>query len=137
MGMLDTVAVIDTPSVASTDTTLRQPAIPNHLNPHQQQQLASLLEQYGDLFSQGDDDIVCTPVLGYTIATQGLPIRQPCNWQNSAVWKVEADQVQQVLSSDIIKTSNSPRASPVLMMQKKDGQLLFCVEFHQLNAMAT
>ena len=43
-------------------------------------------------------------------------------------------QVQQMLSSKVIRPSNSPWASPVVMVRKKDGSLRFCVDFRQLNA---
>ena len=43
-------------------------------------------------------------------------------------------QVQQMLVSDVIRPSNSPWASPVVMVKKKDGSLRFCVDFRQLNA---
>ena len=43
-------------------------------------------------------------------------------------------QVQQMLSSNVIRPSNSPWASPVVMVRKKDGSLHFCVDFRQLNA---
>ena len=39
-----------------------------------------------------------------------------------------------MLTSDVIRPSNSPWASPVLMVRKKDGRLRFCVDFRQLNA---
>ena len=43
-------------------------------------------------------------------------------------------QVQQMLSSNVIRPSNSPWASPMVMVRKKDGRLRFCVDFRQLNA---
>ena len=43
-------------------------------------------------------------------------------------------QVQQMLSSGVIPPSNSPWASPVVMVKKKAGSLRFCVDFRQLNA---
>ena len=43
-------------------------------------------------------------------------------------------QVQQKLASGVIRPSNSPWASPVVMAKKKDVSLRFCVDFRQFNA---
>ena len=43
-------------------------------------------------------------------------------------------QVQQMLTSGVICPSNSPWASPVVMVKKKEGSLRFSIDFWQLNA---
>ena len=86
------------------------------------------------MFSQGEDDLGCTPLLEHTIETHGPLLRQPYRRQNPAVRLEEMAQVQQMLTSDVIRPSNSPWASPVVMVKKKDGSLHFFVDFHQLNA---
>ena len=65
---------------------------------------------------------------------KGAPLLQPYRRQNPAVRREEMAQVQQMLASDVIRPSNSPSASPVVMVKKKDGILRFCVDFRQLNA---
>ena len=84
--------------------------------------------------SQGEDDLGCTPLLKHIIETDGPPLRQPYRHQNPAVLQEELAQVQQMLSNGVIRPSNSPWASLVIMVKKKDGSLRFCVVFRQLNA---
>ena len=127
IGIFEVVTVADAPSSTS------KPG-PMHLSPLQQQQLNGLFKDFSDVFSQGEDDLGCTPLLEHTIETHGPPLRQPYWQQNPAVRREEMAQVQQMLASDVIRPSNSPLASPVVMVKKKDGSLRFCVDFRQLNA---
>ena len=99
-----------------------------------EQQLNELFREFSDVFSRGEDDLGNTPLLEHVIETHGPPLRQPYRRQNPAVRREEMAQVQQMLSSNVIRPSNSPWASPVVMVRKKDGSLRFCVDFLQLNA---
>ena len=96
--------------------------------------LKALFQELSDIISQGEDDIGYTPLLQHTIETEGLPLRQPYRRQNPAIRQEEMTQVQQMLSSSVIRPSNGPCASPVVIVKKKDGSLRFCVDFRQLNA---
>ena len=96
--------------------------------------LNELFREFSDVFSRGEDDLGNTPLLEHAIETHGPPLRQPYRRQNPAVRREEMAQVQQMLSSNVIRPSNSPWASPVVMVRKKDGSLRFCVDFRQLNA---
>ena len=138
IGVLEVVHLAEAPATASPSsqhpTKPCQPPLPECLSPLQQQQLNELFKEFQDVFSQGDDDLGNTPLMEHGIETHGPPLRQPYRRQNPAVRREEMTQVQQMLSSNVIRPSNSPWASPVVMVRKKDGSLRFCVDFRQLNA---
>ena len=138
IGVLEVVHLAEAPATASPSsqhpTKLCQPPLPECLSPLQQQQLNVLFKEFQDVFSQGDDDLGNTPLLEHGIETHGPPLCQPYRQQNPAVRREEMTQVQQMLSSNVIRPSNSPWASPVVMVRKKDGSLRFCADFRQLNA---
>ena len=92
--VLEVVTVADTPSSTSKPGPMRQPPVPEHLSPLQQQQLNGLFKEFSDVFSQGEDDLGCTPLLEHTIETHGPPLRQPYRRQNPAVRREEMAQVQ-------------------------------------------
>ena len=138
IGVLEVVHLAEAPTSASPSShppqKSCQPPLPDCLSPLQQQQLNELFKEFQDVFSQGEDDLGNTPLLEHEIETHGPPLRQPYRRQNPAVRREEMAQVQQMQSSNVIRPSNSPWASPVVMVRKKDGSLRFCVDFHQLNA---
>ena len=134
IGVLEVVTLPDTPLTASQPGSPRRPSLPERLSPFQQQQLNALFQEFNDVFSQGEDSLGSTPLLEHTIETHGPPLRQPYQRQNPAVRREEMAQVQQMLASNVIRPSNSPWASLMVMVRKKDGSLRFCVDFRQLNA---
>ena len=136
VGTLEIVALADLPPPPPASKQPSQPPVPEHLSPAQQQQLKALFQESSDIISQGEDDLGCTPLLQQTIETEGPPLRQPYRHQNPAVRREQMTPVQQILSSGVIRPSNSPWASPVVMVKKKDGSLRFCINFRQLNEAA-
>ena len=134
VGTLEVVAIADSQPPVATPKPMCQPPLPEHLSPIQQQQPKDLFKEFSDIISQGEGDLGCSPLLQHTIETNGPPLHQPYRRQNLAVQREEMAQVQQILTSGVIRPSNSPWASPVVMVKKKDRSLRFCVDFRQLNA---
>ena len=129
IGVLEVVHLAKAPASASPSshpTKPCQPPLPECLSPLQQQQLNELFKEFQDVFSQGEDDLGNTPLLEHGIETHGPPLRQPYRRQNPAVRREEMSQVQQMFSSNVIRPLNSPWASPVVMVRRKDSSLRFC-----------
>ena len=86
--------------------------------------------QYLDVF---DPSLGHTTVITHKIDTcDAAPIRQyPRRLPYS--YREETDkQVSEMLQQGVTKPSNSPWASPVV--KKKNGTLLFCIDYRKLNA---
>ena len=116
IGVLEVVQLAEAPASAPPSSmhptsSPCQPPLPENLSPLQQQQLNELFKEYQDVFSQGDEDLGNTPLLEHGIETHGPPLRQPYRRQNPAARREEMAQVQQMLSSNVIRPSNSPWAS--------------------------
>ena len=91
IGVLEVVTLADTPpttslpSASSRPDPPRLPSLPERLSLLQQQKLNELFREFGDVFSQGEDDLGSTPLLEHTIETHWPPLRQPYRRQNPAV----------------------------------------------------
>ena len=119
IGILEAVTIADAPSSTPKPGPMHQPPVPEHLSQLKQQRLNGLFMEFSDVFSQGEDNLSCTPLLEHTIETHRLQLCQPYRRQNPAVRREEMAQVQQMLASDVIRPSNSPWVTPVVMVKKK------------------
>ena len=104
------------------------------LNPDQKQKLKSLLLRNANLFARDDKDFGRTDVIKHSINTGSrAPIRQTLR-RTPVHWKHHMDnQLKDMLKADVIERSASPWASGVVLVQKKDGSVRFCVDYRKLN----
>ena len=63
-----------------------------------------------------------------------LPKKQPLRRTSFAVRQVVARQLKGMQQTGVIQPSNSPWASPIVLVRKKDGSLRFCVDYRHLNS---
>ena len=95
----------------------------------------SLLHEFSEVFQK---PVNLPPVRTYDHTIPLVPNASPVNskpYRYSHLHKDEIErQVKELLSAGLITHSTSPFASPVLLVQKKDGSWRFCVDYRKLNA---
>ena len=107
----------------------------SHVSNVQQQLLLELLMDFADIFAATPEDLGRTNTLNHQIDTgDAKPIRQPLRRIPPAKRKQTQKLLQKLLEKDIIQPSSSPWASPIVLVQKKDGSQQFCVDYRKLNS---
>jgi hypothetical protein len=98
-------------------------------------EIQHLLEEYADVF---EDPRTLPPSRFHDHHIPLLPNAVPVNskpYRYSPLHKDEIEnQVKALLAAGLIVPSTSPFASPVLLVQKKDGTWRFCVDYRKLNS---
>ena len=123
----------------------KQLEIPQHLaemhrkacqgkNEEEQRVVLQTLCKYADAFSASDTDLGCTHLVYHSINTgDARPIRQPPRKVPLAFADEEKKVIQQMEENGIIRKSNSPWASPLCLVRKKNGKVRPCVDYRRLN----
>lgn len=100
------------------------------------QEVNSLLQEFEDVFNKHS---TLPPKRPYDHTIPLFPDAVPVNtkpYRYSPMNKDEIErQVIELLATGLISHSTSPFASPVLLVQKKDGTWRFCVDYWRLNSL--
>ncbi|XP_077501927.1 uncharacterized protein LOC144112953 [Amblyomma americanum] len=102
----------------------------------QKAELLGLLNKYRDCFANNISELGCTPVLKMDITeTPGSsPVAvRPCR-TNAAERETIREIVGEWKREDIVSETSSPYASPVILVQKKNGEKRLVVDYRRLNA---
>ena len=102
----------------------------------EQQQLYAVLVEHADLFADGPNDFGRTSKIKHGINTgDTAPVRQQVR-RIPPVCQEEAHKLlSDMLKKDVIQSSSSPWASPIVFVPTKDGSVRFCVDYRKVNAL--
>ena len=94
-----------------------------------------MLMEYHDIFSLDKNEIGCTDAAEHIIKLLDEEPFKEKFWRIAPplldeVW----EHLQEMLDSGAIHPSQSPWCNTVVLVQKKDGGLQFCIDFRRLNA---
>ena len=86
------------------------------------------------LFALDSWDLGCTSVVKHTIKlTDYTPFKEKYRCIPPHQYEEVKKHLHEMLEIGAIRQSNSPLASAVVLICKKDGSLLFCIDLHKLN----
>lgn len=102
----------------------------DHLKPVEKQKLDEFIEQ---TFQNMPDKLGCTHIVEHEIRTNSPPIKQRHYPLSPVLQKQVNQELDQMLKDGIIEPSNSPWASPIVLVKKPDGTFRFCVNYKKLN----
>lgn len=105
------------------------------LSVEQEQQGKELLRKYSGVFSQGEGDLGCTTLVEHRIhLTDDVPVRQRYRRLPPTQYEQVRAHIQQLVDAGIARPSSSPYSSPIVIVQKKGGDIRLCVDYRLLNA---
>jgi hypothetical protein len=107
--------------------------INDKLNEDQTIRLKSLIDEYRDVFAASEFDLGQANFYHEIKMTDPTPIKQRPYRIPYAKQKRVEQHVNEMLKHNIIRKSQSPFASPIVLTEKPDGSDRFCIDYRKLN----
>ena len=92
------------------------------------------LKEFEVAFTSPSGEVGQTDVVEHEIRlSDETPFKLPVRRLGPSQREVVQGEVQKVIDAGKVVPSNSPYASPVVLVRKKDGSLRLCIDYRQLN----
>ena len=106
-----------------------------NLSPEQALKVTNLISEFQDIFVGPNGELGKTDLIKHEIDTgTARPIKQHPRRQAITRRAVVDAEVEKMLEAGAIEPSDSPWASPIVLVTKKDGSTRFCIDYRRLNA---
>ena len=106
------------------------------LSPLELRELQEAINRFSDIFARDNADVGKTSIVTHEIEIE--PGQRPKRSVPFRANPIERDiiksEIDRCLESGIIRPSNSPWSSPVVLVKKPDGTFRFCVDYRKLNS---
>src|SRR6266487_1207724 len=100
----------------------------------QRKRVEELLRKNEDIFIKGKYEVGRTNIVKHTINTgDKKPIKQRARRLSVKEKELEKEHIEEMLKKGIIRKSKSSWASSIVFVQKKGGEMRFCVDYRKLN----
>ena len=94
-----------------------------------------MIHEYACIFSWNDLDLGKTSIVKHSIKlTDPALFKEHYRCIPPRMYEEVKAHIQEMLDIGAIHPSNSPWASDVVLVWKKDGKLRFCIDLRKLNA---
>ena len=106
----------------------------HHLSDQEKAAVKNMLDQEAASFSKDDKDMGSIPELKMKIRlTDEIPVQRTYQSIPRPLYQEVKLYLQDLLDRGWITRSESPYASPVVCVRKKDGSLRLCIDYRELN----
>lgn len=105
------------------------------LTSEQEQRLHALLHKHKAVFSQHPSDLGCTDTVTHRIDTgEHPPIKQRHRRVSPHIFNEVKKHISELIDQGVLEKSNSPWASPAVIVRKPDNSIRFCCDYRKLNS---